>query len=64
MSRSLHARKGIAKLIALPNCTNMAGAGGFTGSSASCHVRNRYGKRKECIKCKFGEGGMVLNFKK
>ena len=58
MSRSLHARKGIAKLTALPNCTNMGGAGGFTGSSVTtsklCHVRNRHGKRKDCVTCEMG----------
>ena len=63
MSRSLHARKGIAKLTALPNCTNMGGAGGFTGSSVTtsklCHVRNRHGKRKDCVTCEMGVGGPV-----
>ena len=63
MSRSLHARKGIAKLTARPNCTNMGGAGGFTGSSVStsklCHVRNRHGKRKDCVTCEMGLGGPV-----
>ena len=63
MSRSLHARKGIAKLTARPNCTNMGGAGGFTGSSVStsklCHVRNRHGKRKDCVTCEMGNGGSV-----
>ena len=63
MSRSLHARKGIAKLTALPNCTNMGGAGGFTGSSITttklCHVKNRHGKRKDCVICDMGRGGPV-----
>jgi len=53
MSRSLHARKHIAKLTALPNCSNMGGAGGFTGSAVGtsklCHTRNRHGKRKDCV---------------
>jgi hypothetical protein len=63
MSRSLHARKSIAKLTALPNCSNMGGAGGFTGSSVTtsklCHVRSRHGKRKDCVTCEMGVGGPV-----
>ena len=55
MSKSLHARKSIAKITALPNCINMAGGGGFTGSNKNTpHIRGRYGKRKECVKCQFG----------
>lgn len=62
MSKSLHARKSIAKITALPNCTNMAGGGGFMGSSVSGrlpHSSSRYGKRKECVKCQFGLGGLA-----
>jgi hypothetical protein len=66
MSRSLHARKHIAKLTALPNCSNMGGAGGFTGSAVGtsklCHTRNRHGKRKDCVICDFGRGGKVAGF--
>jgi len=62
MSTSLHARKGIAKITALPNCTNMAGGGGFTGSAIGgrlSHSTSRYGKRKECVKCQFGLGKLA-----
>jgi len=39
----------------LPNCTNMAGGGGFTGSRIQlCSVRSRYGKHKECVTCQMG----------
>ena len=55
MSKSLHARKSIAKITALPNCTNMAGGGGFTGSSKkTSHVRSRFGLGQKCVKCQFG----------
>ncbi len=57
MSTSLHARKGIVKITALPHCSNMAGGGGFTGSRQKlCHTRSRFGKRKECSACQLPFG--------
>ena len=57
---SLHARKGLAKITALPHCSNMAGGGGFTGQSKkSGHVRSRYGKHKECVTCQMGLGAGI-----
>jgi hypothetical protein len=55
MSKSLYARKSIGKITSLPNCTNMAGGGGFTGGRIQlCSVRSRYGKHQECVTCQMG----------